>query len=890
MFRAIYSYLFGDSETYFSQDEARAILNTIGNDCQEKSPPTEEIQEENSTLHKVGFITSKKDHTYTIDNLYSYESDELNARVGEKVSYIAYISERKLHLTDVTVIDSDWDVATDNVKSSWCTRSLTVKVTGRILREITAEPGPLKINLNNVRSEFIPIVGDWLQAEAKCEIDEHISDLTGKVLEVTRIRPLRSKQTIGFVKRWDANTETGIVDRDIFVNFDALTCGYAPRIGDKVVVEVIESEQGFCNWRAVKVIPYDVSKNESETLQTEAVFKYSVEGIEITDDVSLESDKPQESFSFSFNVSNKTQSEVLLKEVSFMNKNGQCKLDNACTNRVLPPNASLKVPCTCVLRNYGRNKELLLFTFENYTLGRYINIALKAERADSSSYDKGAHSSALAAREQRHRNTKRTNVIPGQKTVATPRFIAKQIGHFAVPDKLWDLYLDFGNEFAQRHEALLKRKPCLNRLDYHCYEDYFHTLLYLEEIENTIAMRKYDQELACFITNGEYLMLEIENLAEKRPSIITGDKVLAGDPFSSAGTEFEGFVHKVGAKHIYLKFSQMFHDAYKGEDYSVRVVSSRTQMRRNHQAVSLAVRNLGRDLLFPSKIQTRTPQFRLISEEENGLKGTNNRNKAILNRLQEVVNGNKVESKLALDRPSRNFKSQKAELRRNVKIAWYDKSLNHYQKQAVRNILLAEARPLPYFIFGPPGTGKTVTLVETILQILTLLPDARVLVGTPSNSAADVVATRLIDSGALKPGDLIRFVAHKCVADDSIPLKLVPYCATADISSEGTDHLRKHRTLKNGLTLGVSCSVIGRHRVTVSTCSNLGGLFSMNFPKGHFTHIVIDEAGHLLEPETMIPLSFLDLASGQAILAGWFSIIAQNGNNFCLNSDFDVGK
>jgi hypothetical protein len=62
----------------------------------------------------------------------------------------------------------------------------------------------------------------------------------------------------------------------------------------------------------------------------------------------------------------------------------------------------------------------------------------------------------------------------------------------------------------------------------------------LEEIEAVLNMQKYDLERVCFRIAGpdkEFLALEVPGLAERRPSLLRGDRVIASSvvPQGSAG-------------------------------------------------------------------------------------------------------------------------------------------------------------------------------------------------------------------------------------------------------------------------------------------------------------------------------------------------------------------
>jgi len=56
----------------------------------------------------------------------------------------------------------------------------------------------------------------------------------------------------------------------------------------------------------------------------------------------------------------------------------------------------------------------------------------------------------------------------------------------------------------------------------------------------------------------------------------------------------------------------------------------------------------------------------------------------------------------------------------DVFVRLYDQKIeaNAQQLSAIKHILAGTSRPAPFLVFGPPGTGKTVTIVEAMKQVL----------------------------------------------------------------------------------------------------------------------------------------------------------------------------
>lgn len=147
-----------------------------------------------------------------------------------------------------------------------------------------------------------------------------------------------------------------------------------------------------------------------------------------------------------------------------------------------------------------------------------------------------------------------------------------------------------------------------------------------------------------------------------------------------------------------------------------------------------------------------------------------------------------------------------------------------------------------------PGTGKTVTIVESIRQLLRQNPRARVLACAPSNSAADLIAEKL--AGVLSPDELFRFYAPSR-PKEAISSKLESY----------THRVQETHTVP-------PMSRMTRFKVIVSTCVSASVFHGIGMERGHFGYIFVDEAGQATEPEVMIAVKTMADNATRVILSG----------------------
>ncbi|CAJ1050280.1 putative helicase mov-10-B.1 isoform X2 [Xyrichtys novacula] len=335
------------------------------------------------------------------------------------------------------------------------------------------------------------------------------------------------------------------------------------------------------------------------------------------------------------------------------------------------------------------------------------------------------------------------------------------------------------------------------------YSQRFHLLLHLEEIQMEVDIRKYDlknQTMTQDPRDKKLLILRVPGVAENRPSVLRGDalRVSKSEDTVEPITQYCGYVHRVELDSVKLGFAkrllQMFVSNMK---FDVEFTINRYTLKLQHRAVELAVQHKLGEVLFPS--------------------------------LTAGAN---------LPMP---------------KLSMFNRQLENNPQQfaAVQRIVAGSSKPAPHLVFGPPGTGKTITLVEAMNQVSRAEPSAHILATAPSNSACDLLCERLMVH--MDPHQVYRLYASSR-DPRTVPNKLLKNC--------NWDQTQDAFVFPDR-------SVLMKYKVIVATLFTAGRLVSGGISADHFTHIFLDEAGQAAEPECVIAVAgLLRAGQGQLVLAG----------------------
>ncbi|MBC7377988.1 MAG: AAA family ATPase [Burkholderiaceae bacterium] len=215
---------------------------------------------------------------------------------------------------------------------------------------------------------------------------------------------------------------------------------------------------------------------------------------------------------------------------------------------------------------------------------------------------------------------------------------------------------------------------------------------------------------------------------------------------------------------------------------------------------------------------------------------------------------------------------------------FYPSPLNDSQLAAVHHVMAAQDVAI---IHGPPGTGKTTTLVQAILE--TIRRERRVLVCAPSNTAVDLLTEKLAERGVsvIRMGNpsrvsdlLLEHTLDAQVMADPSYSKMRAMRQTADqyretasqpLGNIGYDERQQRRLLREeARQLFQQADDLERYiteqmleSVQIITCT-LVGASNRNIRHLTFDTVFIDEAAQALEPGCWIPIA----KSQRVILAG----------------------
>ena len=191
------------------------------------------------------------------------------------------------------------------------------------------------------------------------------------------------------------------------------------------------------------------------------------------------------------------------------------------------------------------------------------------------------------------------------------------------------------------------------------YQESWKHMLWTSELQAYKDIEMFDMENTSLETRGRNFVLRVPGLAEGRPSVLRGDLV----HLSWNGKRYKGLVTEVQLLDVVLSLDKSFSNAFdtRVDRVDVRFTFGRVTFRTCHEGVLQAPQHMGHTMLSPQPDDMSQISQKALS-------------------IQRSV---------------------------ETSIRYANHNLNEEQQLAVQHIVKGGYRPLPYIIFGPPGTGKT---------------------------------------------------------------------------------------------------------------------------------------------------------------------------------------
>ena len=254
-----------------------------------------------------------------------------------------------------------------------------------------------------------------------------------------------------------------------------------------------------------------------------------------------------------------------------------------------------------------------------------------------------------------------------------------------------------GETDEELRELELMKALAEDELGIRNYAAKLQLMLHMEQVEEEKEVRQLDLigvEVKVERKTG-LVVVEVPHLQEGRLDTLRGDKLFlrrAGDN----RVEYEAFVHKVRMIDCKLMFLKIFE----------QVMGTKVWLGGDTRLLQKIVLGSRWDVRFSVNLHPARLKHRALTLASS------------LGMVTKVLFPKPTCLGTFLSLPNLKFFNPMVEG-------------NPEQRTAVQVIVSRLSGPAPYLVFGPPGTGKTVTLVEAIKQAWRRYPDAHILATAP---------------------------------------------------------------------------------------------------------------------------------------------------------------